>query len=72
MMVSTPIVSLGAGNLGRCIARAVHPVLICDNNPSLWDSVIEGIPAASPEAAASAIQMPHSSLRSGIRAAMKR
>jgi FkbM family methyltransferase len=51
MTVSAPIVSFGAGNLGRRIARAVHPVLICDNNPSLWDSLIEGIPVASPEVA---------------------
>jgi FkbM family methyltransferase len=48
---STPIVVLGAGNLGRRIARAVHPVLFCDNDPSLWDSVIEGITVASPEVA---------------------
>jgi FkbM family methyltransferase len=51
MTVSAPIVSFGAGNLGRRIARAVHPVLICDNNPSFWDSVIEGILVASPEVA---------------------
>ena len=51
MTVPVPIVCLGAGNLGRRIARAIHPVLICDNNPSLWDSVIEGIAVVSPEAA---------------------
>ena len=52
MTVSIPFVIFGAGNLGRRIARAIHPVLICDNNPSLWDRVIEGIPVASPEVAA--------------------
>ena len=51
MTVSAPIVSFGAGNLGRRIARAIHPVLICDNNRSLWDSAIDGIPVASPEVA---------------------
>jgi FkbM family methyltransferase len=51
MTVSAPIVSFGAGNLGRRVARAVHPVLICDNNPSLWDGLIEGILVASPEVA---------------------
>jgi FkbM family methyltransferase len=51
MTVPAPIVSFGAGNLGRRVARAVHPVLMCDNNPSLWDSVIEGITVASPEVA---------------------
>lgn len=48
MTVSAPIVSFGAGNLGRRIARAIHPVLICDNKPSLWDSNIEGVPVVSP------------------------
>ena len=52
MTVSIPFVIFGAGNLGRRIARAIHPVLICGNNPSLWDRVIEGIPVASPEVAA--------------------
>jgi FkbM family methyltransferase len=51
MTVPVPIVCLGAGNLGRRIARAIHPVLICDNNPSLWYSVIEGIPVVAPETA---------------------
>ncbi len=51
MTVSAPFVILGAGNLGRRIAHAVHPVLICDNNPSLWDRVIEGIPVVSPAVA---------------------
>ena len=51
MTVSAPIVSFGAGNLGRRIARAIHPVSICDNNPSLWGRVIEGCPVESPKAA---------------------
>ncbi len=51
MTVSGPIVIFGAGNLGRRMARAIRPVSICDNKPSLWDSVIEGIPVASPEVA---------------------
>jgi FkbM family methyltransferase len=51
MTDSAAIVSFGAGNLGRRIARAIHPVLICDNNPSLWESVIEGIPVVSPAVA---------------------
>jgi FkbM family methyltransferase len=51
MTVSVPIVIFGAGNLGRRIARATNPVLICDNNPSLWDSVVEGIPVVSPKVA---------------------
>lgn len=49
--VSIPIVIFGAGNLGRRIASAIHPVLICDNNRSLWDSVVEGIPVVSPKVA---------------------
>jgi FkbM family methyltransferase len=51
MTVSAPFVILGAGNLGRRIARAIQPVLICDNNPSLWASTIEGIPVVSPQVA---------------------
>jgi FkbM family methyltransferase len=51
MSFSGQIVSFGAGNLGRRIARAVHPVLICDNNPSLWGTVVEGVPVESPKAA---------------------
>lgn len=50
-MTSSPIVCFGAGNLGRRLARAVHPVLFCDNNPSLWHTHIEGIPVQSPKAA---------------------
>jgi FkbM family methyltransferase len=51
MTVSAPFIILGAGNLGRRIARAIHPILICDNNPSLWGGVVEGIPIVSPEVA---------------------
>jgi len=50
-MTSSPIVCFGAGNLGRRLARAVHPVLFCDNNPSLWHTHIEGIPVQAPKAA---------------------
>lgn len=51
MTVSASIVSFGAGNLGRRIARAIHPVLVCDSNPLLWGRVVEGIPVESPKAA---------------------
>jgi FkbM family methyltransferase len=51
MTVSAPIVSFGAGNLGRRIARVIHPVLVCDSNPSLWGRVVEGVPVESPKAA---------------------
>jgi len=52
MTFSPPIVIFGAGNLGRRVAQAVHPVLFCDNNPALWGSVCEGITVQSPENAA--------------------
>jgi FkbM family methyltransferase len=51
MTLSAPIIVFGAGNLGRRIARAVHPVLICDNNPSLWSGAIDGTSVVSPEVA---------------------
>lgn len=51
MTVSSPTIIFGAGNLGRRVARAIGPVLICDNKPSLWDNVIEGIPVVSPAVA---------------------
>src|SRR5262245_38376369 len=51
MTNSLPIVCFGAGNLGRRVARAVHPVLFCDNNSSLWGTKIESIPVDSPQAA---------------------
>ena len=57
MSVSTPFVVFGAGNLGRRTVRAIHPVLICDNNSSLWNSAIEGISVTSPEVAVK--QFPH-------------
>jgi FkbM family methyltransferase len=51
MPLSAPIVIFGAGNLGRRVARAIHPALFCDNNRSLWGSVCEGTPVESPETA---------------------
>jgi FkbM family methyltransferase len=51
LSVSVPFVIFGAGNLGRRIARAIRPVLICDSNPSLWGRLVEGIPVESPQAA---------------------
>ena len=51
MTFSRQIVTFGAGNLGRRVARAIHPVLICDNNPSLWGKLVEGVPVDSPKAA---------------------
>jgi FkbM family methyltransferase len=51
MSFSAPIIVCGAGNLGRRIARAIHPVLFSDNNPSLWDSSIEGVPVVSTQTA---------------------
>lgn len=49
MSASKPTVVLGAGNLGRRVVRAVRPVLFCDNNRSLWNSMIDAIPVVSPE-----------------------
>jgi FkbM family methyltransferase len=51
MTVSAPFVIFGAGNLGRRIARVIRPVLFCDNNPSSWDSMVDGILIVSPKAA---------------------
>jgi FkbM family methyltransferase len=51
MTFSSPVVIFGAGNLGRRVGQALHPVLFCDNNPALWGSVCEGIPVESPETA---------------------
>lgn len=51
MTLSSPIICFGAGNLGRRIARAVHPVMLCDNNSALWGTVCDGIPVESPDAA---------------------
>ena len=45
------IVILGAGNLGRRVARAVTPEVFCDNNSSLWGRFVDGIPVESPAAA---------------------
>jgi FkbM family methyltransferase len=46
-----PVVCFGAGQLGRRVARAVHPVLFCDNNSALWGTQLEGIPVESPKTA---------------------
>jgi FkbM family methyltransferase len=51
MTFSSPIVCFGAGNLGRRVARAVHPVLFCDNNASLWSGTVDGVRVESPETA---------------------
>jgi len=51
MIPCTQTVIFGAGNLGRCVARAVHPVLFSDNNPALWGTVCEGVPVESAEMA---------------------
>ncbi len=51
MSYPPPFICFGAGNLGRRIARAVHPVLFCDNNPALWGTVCEGVPVESPATA---------------------
>ena len=50
-MTSSATVCFGAGNLGRRVARAVHPVMFCDNNASLWHTSVEGIPVDSPKVA---------------------
>lgn len=50
-MNSSPIVCFGAGNLGRRVARAVHPVLFCDNNSSLRGTKVDSIPIDPPKAA---------------------
>jgi FkbM family methyltransferase len=59
MTVSAEFVCFGAGNLGRRIARAIHPVLLCDNNPALWNRVVDGVPVVSPAAAVK--RYPHAS-----------
>jgi FkbM family methyltransferase len=51
MTLSDQFVTFGAGNLGRRVARAIRPVLICDNNPSMWGKFVEGVPVDSPRAA---------------------
>lgn len=49
--MNSDVVVFGAGKLGRKIARAVAPVLFCDNNQQNWGTYIDGIPVASlPEA----------------------
>lgn len=51
MGASDSVVIFGAGNLGRRVAHAIRPALFCDNNRSLWGSLVEGIPVESPERA---------------------
>jgi len=51
MNISAPIVCFGAGKLGQRVARAVHPILFCDNNASLWHTSVAGILVDSPSAA---------------------
>ena len=51
MKLTAPVVIFGAGNLGRRIARAIRPVLFCDNNRALWGTAWEGIPIESPSKA---------------------
>jgi FkbM family methyltransferase len=48
---SPSVVIFGAGNLGRRVARAIPPVLFCDNNRALWGTEWEGTPIESPEKA---------------------
>lgn len=47
----SPVICFGAGNLGRRIARVVHPALFCDNSSALWGTVCEGVPVESPATA---------------------
>jgi FkbM family methyltransferase len=51
MVPADSIVILGAGNLGRRVARAIRPPAFCDNNPSRQGTMIDGIPVISPKAA---------------------
>lgn len=51
MPLSTPVVIFGSGNLGRRVARAVRPVMFCDNNPSLWGTLRDGVSIESPQTA---------------------
>ena len=51
MSLVSPIVCFGAGSLGRRVAAAIRPALMCDNNRSLWGRMVEGVPVESPKAA---------------------
>jgi len=51
MSPSPQFVILGAGNLGRRLARAIRPEMFCDNNRALWGTTWEDIPIESPETA---------------------
>jgi FkbM family methyltransferase len=46
-----PAIVLGAGNLGRRMAKAIRPLLFCDNNPALWGTEVESTLVVSPEEA---------------------
>lgn len=53
----TPIVIFGAGNLGRKIlsglrSLGIHPLAFSDNNPNLWDKVVDNLMVYSPKDAA--------------------
>ncbi len=48
------LVFFGAGGLGRKALRGARnagtePLAFCDNNPRLWNTVIEGVPVLSPQ-----------------------
>lgn len=51
MSLPSPIVCFGAGNLGRRVAAAIRPALMCDSNSSLWGRIVEGVPVESPNSA---------------------
>src|SRR5215469_13832885 len=51
MNFSSKVVIFGAGNLGRRVAKAIRPLLFCDNNRALWGTAYDGIPIESPETA---------------------
>src|SRR5690349_6196219 len=52
----------GAGNLGRRVLKTLKrngraPVAFIDNNPSLWDKKVDGVPIMSPAAAAASFDV---------------
>jgi FkbM family methyltransferase len=51
MRFSSPTIIFGAGNLGRRVAKLLHPVLFCDNNPASWSKDCEGVLVESPKTA---------------------
>ncbi|MDP2183819.1 MAG: FkbM family methyltransferase [Actinomycetota bacterium] len=55
--VADSVVLFGAGGMGRRTlaglrSLGIPPVAFSDNNPDLWNTVVDGIPVLSPEAAA--------------------